>query len=135
MMGLCPRSISLKKYKSFKKVLTLLKEYDNIITERNNRKGDRKMRTAEEMKRKALKNCLIVKYLENKVMPLIEEAAALGLTELELQSESIPIRASKREICARTKEWFGYYGYKVVDTADYKKMKISWNIVLDNLED
>lgn len=93
------------------------------------------MRTAEEMKRKALKNCLIVKYLENKVMPLIEEAAALGLTELELQSESIPIRASKREICARTKEWFGYYGYKVVDTADYKKMKISWNIVLDNLED
>ena len=93
------------------------------------------MKTAEEMKRKALKNCLIVRYLEDRVMPLIEEAAALGLTELELKPESIPVEASKREICARTKEWFGYYGYKVVDTADWKKIKISWNIVLDNLED
>ena len=93
------------------------------------------MRTAEEMKRKALKNCPIVKYLEDRVMTLIEEAAALGLTTLELKPEEIPIRASKREICLRAKEWFGYYGYKVADTADYKKIKISWDIILDNLED
>ena len=89
------------------------------------------MKSAKEMKQKALQNCEIVKYLEETVAPAIEKAAAEGKTNIEIITDNIPSKLSRSLIADRVYEYLKGLDYFVNYTSNYKKITIDWNIVFD----
>lgn len=86
------------------------------------------MKTAKEMKQKALQNCAIVKYLEEVVAPLIEEKAEKGETYIELETDKISRSLSRFSVYDRVREYLGDFGYCVSTTSNQKKITIDWNV-------
>jgi hypothetical protein len=86
------------------------------------------MYTAREMKKIALHNCEIIKYLETKIVPMIEEAAAQGCTSLTFETDDFHSRKTRRFICDRVLEYLNEFGYFVDYTSNYKQITIDWNI-------
>ena len=86
------------------------------------------MKTAKEMKQKTLQNCVIVKYLEEVVAPLIEASAAKGETYIEIETDKISRSLSRYGVYDRVREYLGDFGYCVSATSNQKKITIDWNV-------
>lgn len=94
------------------------------------------MKSAKEMKQKTLQNCKIVKWIEENVPQMIEQAAENGRTYIEIvidEAIEAPIRyqLGRSLIVDRIQEYVASFGYFVYATANNKKVTIDWNITID----
>lgn len=86
------------------------------------------MKTATEIKKITLSKCEIGKFLEEKVAPLIEEAANCGKDEVRICTDNIPnpLYYSRAAIIDRVDKYLQQYGYTVIPLSDKKHIDICW---------